>query len=243
MMLAQPLFLFIVVTALAVTLTAWATVGRRLAATPYLPYVVVAWLLQTSVMTGIGAENHNLIEPVLATLLWIVVALQQIRPRFRLDWAWAAGLAALAFCVRLELRNPDASLYSYSNPRKAEYYLRERAAAQAALHDLGVEQGRFLNLKNSQIPHDFPAGHMVLNDLWMYITVLWNTRPETVERLVQAIESDYFDAIIVAPGVPFAAREVDDRPWARISRAMFAHYAVAYRGGEVAILTRLRPPG
>lgn len=242
MMFAQPLFLFILAAAVVATATAVATDGWRVFAQPFLPYVLVAWTLQTGVMTGIGAENHNLNEPVLATLLWIVVALQHDRPSFRMGWAWGAGLAALAFCTQLELRNPDASLYSYTNPAHTERYVRERAAAQAALRDLGFEHGRMLNLKNSQIPHDF-AGEMVVNDVWMYVTVLWNSRPETVDRLVHAIETETFDTILVAPGVVSADHDYGDTPWPRIIHAVFRHYAVAYRGGEVNLLTRRKPRG
>ena len=97
-----------------------------------------------------------------------------------------------------------------------------------------------LNLKNSQIPHDF-AGDMVVNDVWMYVTVLWNTRPETVDRLVHAIDSESFDAILVSPGVLSAEHDHGDAPWPRIVQAVFAHYAVTYRGGEVNVLTRRTP--
>jgi len=240
MMFAQPLFLFILATAAVASAAACATDGWRVFAAPYLPYALVSWALQTSVMTGIGAENHNLIEPVLATLLWVVVALQQHRPQLQVGWARGAGLAALAFCTQLELRNPDSSLYSFTNPAKTARYVRERAAAQAALRDLGIERGRMLNLKNSQIPHDF-AGEMVVNDVWMYITVLWNTRPETADRLVRAIEAESFDAVFVAPGVLSAGHDHGDAPWPRIIHAVFAHYTVTYRGGEVNVLTRRKP--
>jgi len=57
MMFAQPIFVCIVGIAV-VTLLA-----TRTLAAPYLPYALVAWILQTAVMTGIGAENHNLMEP------------------------------------------------------------------------------------------------------------------------------------------------------------------------------------
>lgn len=101
-----------------------------------------------------------------------------------------------------------------------------------------------MNLKNSQIPHDFPAAQMNLNDLWMYVTVLWNTRPETVDRLVAAIEAETFDAVITAPGVMSPANNRRDLPWGRIVYALFAHYDVAFHGGEVNLLTRRpAPPG
>jgi hypothetical protein len=97
-----------------------------------------------------------------------------------------------------------------------------------------------LNLKNSQVVHDFP-GDMTVNDVWMYVTVLWNSRPETVDRLIGAIDAERFDAIFVSPGVVSAAHDPGQGPWARIIRAVFAHYAVAYHGEEVNVLTRRRP--
>jgi nitroreductase len=239
MMLAQPLVRFMFGAALVATVVAFARHGWGVFATPYLPYVIVSWALQTAVMTGVGAENHNLIEPMLATLLWIVVATQDEAAPLRIGWLYATALGALAVCATLELRNPDVKLWSYTDRARTERYVRERAAAQAALRSLGIEHGRMLNLKNSQIPHDF-AGDMVLNDVWMYITVLWNSRPETVDRLVAAIGAERFDVVIVSPGVTTADPNRSDSPWARISHAVFAHYQLAYHGGEVNLLTRRR---
>jgi hypothetical protein len=240
MMLAQPLVLFTFGTAVVCTTTAVVREGWRGLASPYFTYLVVAWVLQNAVMTGIGAENHNLIEPMLATLLWIVAASQRADAPLRIGWVYAAGLAGLAYCLMLELRNPNAHLYSYTDSAHTEQYVRDRAAAQAVLRNLGIEHGRMLNLKNSQIPHDF-AGEMVLNDLWMYVTVLWNSRPETVDRLVAAIDAEYFDAVIVSPGVVTADYERGDGPWPRIVRAVFAHYTLAHHGRELNLLARRIP--
>lgn len=239
MMLVQPLVRFVFGAALVATIVAFVRDGWGVFATPYLPYLALSWALQTGVMTGIGAENHNLIEPMLATLLWIVVATQDDAAPLRIGWLYATALGALAVCASLELRNPDVHLWSYTDRARTERYVRERADAQAALQNLGIEHGRMLNLKNSQIPHDF-AGEMVLNDVWMYSTVLWNSRPETVDRLVAAIDAERFDVVIVNPGLTRADPTGSDSPWTRISRALFAHYAVAYHGGEVNLLTRLR---
>ena len=78
----------------------------------------------------------------------------------------------------------------------------------------------------------------VVNDVWMYVTVLWNTRPETVDRLVHAIDTASFDAILVSPGVLSPANNPGDTPWSRIIYAVFRHYAVTFRGAEVNVLTR-----
>ncbi len=238
MMLAQPLVRFTLGAGLVATVVGLLRPDRRALASPYLFYAVLAWALQNAVMTGVGAENHNLIEPMLATLLWIVVAAQNDRAPLRIGWIYAAGLAALAVAATLELRNPDTSLYSYTDPEKTARYVRERAAATDAMEQLGVAHGRMLNLKNSQIPHDFPGGSMVLNDVWMYITVLWNSRPETVDRLIAAIDEGAFDAVITSPGVTSAEHDQGDAPWSRIVHALFAHYRVAYHGGDVNVLTR-----
>ena len=61
-----------------------------------------------------------------------------------------------------------------------------------------------------------------------------------VDRLVRAIETETFDAVIVSPGVVEVDPNPSDAPWPRISRAVFGHYQVAYRGGEVNLLTRRR---
>jgi hypothetical protein len=238
MMLAQPVFLWIAAAGAVATIAAVVQRRWRLLLAPYLPYAIVSWVLQNAVMTGIGAENHNLIEPVLATLLWIVVAAQSGQPILRIGVVRAAALASLAWCVSLELQQTETRLWSFTDPAHTARYVRERAAAQDAARRLAVERGRMLNLKNSQVPHDFD-GDMVLNDLWMYATVLWTSRPETVDRLVQAIEEEAFDVVIVAPGVV----EVDPNPsgpWPRISRAVFGHYRLAHHGGEVNLLTRRR---
>lgn len=241
MMLAQPLVRFVLGAGVVATVAAFARDGRRALATPYLSYAVVAWVLQNGVMTGVGAENHNLIEPILATLLWIVVASQGDGTPLRLGWVRAVGLATLAGCTLLELGNADARLWSYTDPVATARYVADRDAARAALAELGAAHGRLLNLKNSQIPHDFDQGEMNLNDLWMYITVLWNSRPETVDRLIAALEGERFDAVIVAPGVVAVDPNPNHEPWPRISRALFAHYGVAYRGHDVNFLTRRGP--
>ncbi|MCC6763643.1 MAG: hypothetical protein IT293_03190 [Deltaproteobacteria bacterium] len=238
MMLAQPLVRFVLGAGAGATIVALVRDGRRACATPYLPYAGAAWILQNGVMTGIGAENHNLIEPMLATLVWIVVVAQGDGTPLRLGWARAAGLTVLAWCVVLELGNPNTRLWSHTDPAHTARYVRERASARDALRALDAEHGRLLNLKNSQIPHDFEGGEMNLNDLWMYITVLWNSRPETVGRLLAAIEAERFDAVIVSPGVVRVDPNPGDAPWPRISRALFERYRVAYHGGEVNLLTR-----
>ena len=239
MMLAQPVFLWIAAAGVVATVAAVVRRQWRLLLAPYLPYALLSWGLQGAVMTGVGAENHNLIEPVLATLLWIVVVAQHEQPVLRIGVVRAAALASLAWCVSLELQQTNTRLWSFTDPAHTARYVRERAAAQDAARRLGVDHGRMLNLKNSQIPHDFD-GDIALNDLWMYITVLWNSRPETVDRLVRAIETETFDAVIVSPGVVEVDPNPSDAPWPRISRAVFGHYQVAYRGGEVNLLTRRR---
>jgi hypothetical protein len=236
MMLAQPLVLWIAAGGIFATVAAMG-LRRDLLRAPYLPYALLSWGLQGAVMTGIGAENHNLIEPVLATLLWIVVVAQAGQPVLRLGIVRLAALASLVWCVTLELRQTDPLLWSFTDPARTARYVRERTAAQEAARRFGVEHGRMLNLKNSQVPHDF-AGDMVLNDLWMYITVLWNSRPETVDRLVRAIEAETFDVVIVSPGVIQVDPNPNESPWVRVSRAVFAHYRIAHRGGEVNLLTR-----
>jgi hypothetical protein len=239
MMFVQPIFVFLLATATVVTAAAIARERGAALATPFFAYMLFSWTLQTWVMTGIGAENHNLIEPVLATLLWIVVVARRSRETVRIDWAWALAVAALGLCVALEMRNPDRFSYSYTTPAKTARYVRARTAVEGALRTLGVDHGRMLNLKNSQVVHDF-AGEMAVNDVWMYITVLWNSRPETADRLIHAIEAEHFDAIFTSPGVVSAAHDPGQGPWARIIRAVFAHYALAYHGEEVNVLIRRR---
>jgi hypothetical protein len=245
MMVAQPLVRFVFAAAAVATIAAFVRSGRRITqvlATPYLVYAAVAWTLQNAVMTGVGAENHNLIEPMLATLLWIVVAAQlgEAGP-LRIGWLYAAGLAALAAATVLEVQSADPALYSYTDPARTERYVSARAAAAAAMERFGVAHGRMLNLKNSQVPHDF-AGDFTLNDVWMYVTVLWNTRPETVDRLVQAIDRGTFDAILTSPGVVSSKHDIGDAPWSRIIHAVFRNYALAYHGEEVNVLTRRASP-
>jgi hypothetical protein len=236
LMFVQPIFVLLVATALVVTVTGVAT-RRRALALPFLAYALVAWAVQTWVLTGVGAENHNLIEPVLATVLWLVVAEGARGEPLRLDAARALVVAALAACVTLELRGADPASYSHTTPAKTARYVAARTAVNDALRARGLEHGRMLNLKNSQVVHDY-VGTFAVNDLWMYVTVLWNSRPETVERLLDAIGREEFDAVFVAPGVLSAQYDVGDQPWSRIIHAVFAHYTLAIHGTEVNVLTR-----
>ncbi len=236
MMFAQPLFDLLLCVALLVTVAGLATRRHPALATPFLLYALLAWMLQTWVTTGIGAENHDLIEPVLATFLLLVVTLSSA-PALRLDWRWGLGLAALGVATALELANPDPATYSATTPAKTQRYVEARKAMRAALAARGLDHGTMLNLKNSQVVHDY-GGDFVINDVWMYITVLWNTRPETVDRLVAAIEAERFVGIFLSPGVLTAEHDVGTTPWPRIIHAVFAHYRVTLRGAEVNVLTR-----
>jgi hypothetical protein len=240
MMFAQPIFVGLLATAMITMIAAVVRRDRAAVATPLFSYVVASWAVQTSVMTGVGAENHNLIEPVLATLLWIVAA-ERARA---VAWPQAAVLAGLFVCVVLELRNTDASTYSYTNPTTTVFYVADREDVNARMRDLGIAGGRMLNFKNSQVPHDY-AGVFVINDVWMYVTVLWETRPETVDRLVDAIQREEFDGVFVSPYIDaaVAAQEIGAYPWARIVHELFDHYTLAFHGPQVNLLTRrFRPP-
>jgi len=237
MMFAQPIFLWLVGAALLAIVTSLRRDRRVAFATPFFPYVLVAWACQTWVMTGIGAENHNLNEPVLATLLWLVAVEDRRGAVLRLGWTRAAALVALAGCVAFELRNPDPATYAHTDTAKTARYMAARERVNAWLRARSLEHGRMLNLKNSQVVHDY-VGDFVVNDVWMYITVLWNSRPETVDGLVRAIEREEFDAIFVSPGVLSPEHDVGNAPWPRIIHAVFAHYAVALRGEEVNVLLR-----
>ena len=155
----------------------------------------------------------------------------------RLEWRWGIVLAAIAAATALELRNPDPATYSSTTPAKTERYVRARTEMRAALAARGLDHGSMLNLKNSQVVHDY-AGEFAVNDLWMYVTVLWTTRPETVDRLVHAIEMEQFDGIFVSPGVVTAEHDPVTTTWGRIIHAVFAHYRVTLRGAEVNVLTR-----
>ncbi len=236
MMFVQPLFVLVLVLAATITLVVTVTGRRAALATPFLAYMLIAWALQTWVLTGIGAENHDLIEPILATLLWIVVAVRH-QPALRLEWRWGLALTALATAVAMELRNPDPSSYSATTPVKTERYVRARSDMRAALAASGLDHGPMLNLKNSQVVHDY-GGEFAVNDLWMYVTVLWNTRPETVDRLVHAIETERFDGIFVSSGVTTSQNDDTTSPWGRIIHAVFAHYRLTFHGLEVNVLTR-----
>ncbi len=241
MMFAQPIFRGLLATAAVAIGATAARRDRAAVATPLLPYMLVSWAVQTSVMTGIGAENHNLIEPILATLLWLV-GIERAR---RVGWLQVAVLAGLLACVVRELGNRDPSTYSYTNPTKTVFYVAARDDVNARMRELGIDGGLMLNLKNSQVPHDY-AGRFVINDLWMYVTVLWDTRPETVDRLVDAIRREEFDGIFVTATIypALAAREVGNYPWARIVHAVFDHYAIVFHGSAVNLLTRRSgPPG
>src|SRR5262249_46583723 len=74
-MFAQPIFLWLLRTTLLVVVTSLGRARRAAFATPFFVYALLAWACDTWVMTGIGAENHNLNEAVLATLLWLEATL------------------------------------------------------------------------------------------------------------------------------------------------------------------------
>ena len=243
MMFAQPIFVLLAVSAaglLAITL--WRA-PRTLARSPYFPYMACSWVGQTLLMSGIGAENHNLIEPALATLLWALATLRDGRvfstsPPGVVRAGIVAVICAIVFCVGLELSNPRWRDYAYTTPAHTAAYVSTRAEIRRALADLGLMGGQALNIKNSQVAHDFDV-RINVNDPWMYITVLWQSRPETERRLTRAIETQYFDVVLTAPGLVSAAGQTLDNPTQRLIRTIFRHYRVARRGIEVNVLTRI----
>jgi hypothetical protein len=139
MMFAQPVFLVLIAAAVVVTLAAMIGDRRGLFTTPFFPYLIITWAFQTWVMTGIGAENHNLIEPVLATLLWIVVGPRTMQETLGTRAAWSVGLAVLALAVARELRNVNPSSYSYTSPEKTARYVRRAVFAHYELKVHGTE--------------------------------------------------------------------------------------------------------
>ena len=243
MMFAQPIFvLFVVVATGLLAITLWRT-PRSLARSPYFPYMACSWVGQALLMSGIGAENHNLIEPVLATLLWMLATIQEgealPESSHRAARVGAAALlATVVTCVAVELRNPRWRDYAYTTPTHTEAYVRDRAEISRALTELGVAGGQALNIKNSQVTHDFDL-HTNVNDPWMYITVLWQSRPETERRLTRAIETQYFDAVLTAPGLVSAEHQTLDNPTQRLIRTIFRYYRLAAHGREVNVLTRI----
>jgi hypothetical protein len=243
MMFAQPIFvLSVVVAAGLLALTLWRA-PRALAHSPYFAYVACSWVGQTLLMSGIGAENHNLIEPVLATLLWMLATMRDggVLPesyRRAVRLGTAALLVTVVACVAVELQNPRWQDYAYTTLAHTGAYVRNRAEVSRALTELGVAGGQALNIKNSQVTHDFDL-HINVNDPWMYITVLWQSRPETERRLTHAIETQYFDAVLTAPGVVSAADQTLDNPTQRLIRTIFRYYRLATHGREVNVLTRI----
>ncbi len=243
MMFAQPIFILLVVVAIALlVLTLWRA-PRALVRTPYFAYAAFSWMGQTLLMSGIGAENHNLIEPVLATLLWGLATMREgdVLPesnRRAVRVGAVALLGAVAACVALELSNPRWRDYGYTTPAHSAAYVRDRAEISRALVQLGAAGGQALNIKNSQVTHDFDV-HVNVNDPWMYITVLWQSRPETERRLARAIEGQYFDVVLTAPGLVSAAHQTMDNPTQRLIRTIFRYYRLAVHGREVNVLTRI----
>ena len=75
-------------------------------------------------MTDIGAENHNLVAPILATLLWIVYLVRRQHERLHLDWPWILAAVAFGRRIALRMRNPDRSSNSLTNAANTARYVR-----------------------------------------------------------------------------------------------------------------------
>src|SRR6266404_3765463 len=141
MMMAQPVFRAIggiAIAATAASLVEWRRAARaaddahpraytsRVAiASSFLPYALIAWAAGGWVSTGVGAGNHDLLEPVLATLLWIVFVARQRRSTV-LDWPWVLAVTVLALAVAREMRNPDRGSYSETDAAATARYLDRR---------------------------------------------------------------------------------------------------------------------
>jgi hypothetical protein len=239
MMVEQPVFVFMMTVAGMLLLRTAYAAPASLFRAPYFIYTCLTWMAQTAIMTGVGAENHNLIEPVLATLLWMTTVCQERSADLRLTWVRAAALLALIACVAFEIQNAPRRSYSYTTPAETERYVRDRAAITTALRRLGIEHGQMLNVKNSQLTHDYD-GRMNVNDPWMYMMVLWQTRPVTVERLAQAIREQHFDAVLVSPGVTSARGQTENNPIQHVIRTIFGYYELQVRGEQLNVLTPIR---
>jgi len=107
---------------------------------------------------------------------------------------------------------------------------------RTALAGPGLDHGTMLNLKKPQVPHDY-AGDFTVNDVWLYITVLWNTRPETVDRLIAARRGAVRRRVHILRRHDRGPR-TPTTPWARIIPAVFAQYQLTLHGAEVNVLTR-----
>ena len=200
---------------------------------------------RTRSVTGVGAENHNLIEPMLATL-----ALD--RRRGASSTRRGPLPDRLASTPPASPRSPpprssrsgaaDPSLYSTPTRARTERYVTSAPRPTAARWSApGSRTAACWNLKNSQVPHDF-AGDFTLNDVWMYVTVSGTRGPRSVDRLVQAIDRRTFDAILDLTGR-------GDRRSTTSATAVVAHhprrlrnYASRTTASEVNVLTRRASP-
>ncbi|MBI3770587.1 MAG: hypothetical protein HY271_19125 [Deltaproteobacteria bacterium] len=242
-MVHEPVFLVILVAAAGLFVTALDLAPVTLVwASPYFHYLTLSLIAQSFALTGVGAWTHNLIEPVLAMLLWIAVASQELGGAMRLDWRRAAVLAVIAGCVALELRSADRMEYSFTTMDQSAQYVFERARIARAMGALGLEHGRILNLKSCQAAHDFD-GEIVLNDPWMYYMVLLLTRPATAARLVKAIEERSFDAILVPANLVSAEQQPGDNPVQVVFRKAFTYYRIAIRGQRLNVLIPIGSKG
>ena len=233
--LAQPVVLYLLALAgvgliLTATRRAWTPVRALLGL-----YMAAAWALQMGVMTGIGAAEHNLIEPVLATVLWIVVAVDARRGLVPAALCATAALAAL-----VELRTAPLELYAYTTPEATAEHLRQRDQARRAIDSLGLPGRRFLNLENSQVTHDFP-GAVTVNDPFMFV-MLWDTGTVSTAPLLDAIRARAFDAVLLAPSLTSAANQRPEIPTQNVILTAFQYYRPAFRNELVSVLVRSESP-
>lgn len=231
----QPVVIYLLVVAVGATLYAVVRPPKRAATGLFFLYMIAAWVLQLTVLTGIGCAEHYLIESVLATAMWTVVATAGFGAS-RMERVLGAGvLAAGALALVIELRDAPYELYAYTTPTATAEHVRRRADVEAALQRLGVTGRRFLNLSTSVATHDFP-GAMTVNDPFMFF-MLWDTGTVSIEPLRAALAAHAFDAVFVAPSLTSAANQEPGRPLQDVIIALFRHYRFSYGNELVGVLT------
>jgi hypothetical protein len=162
--------------------------GKRAALDPWLLYLAATWAVYFGTVFKLGSNTNYILEPLLATLLWLAKAGAQSFARRLVP----AGTLAAAAASWLELGfSRDFAAALASSPRVAHHAeLRRVLATTPNFGGLPV-----LNLRDATFFRSFeqPA---VVNDPFLY-KLLWRAERLSPDDLCHAVKERRFAAVLL----------------------------------------------
>jgi hypothetical protein len=230
-MLHQPVFVFLLVTAFAAMLWRW----RRLLDAPFALYVLVSGAVVVALVGKEGSSTNYFFELTLASLLWLVFVCQDLPAAPSRRTVLLATIALLG-CVAAQLATTQMSEISFtSRPAASEYANWTTMASNAIRQSSGTENPKILNLSRAKFSYLPPPGEISVNDPGLY-WLLWESGGLSTQSLIRSIQERKFDGVLAPRG--FLSLADAQTPLPDLHRAVRENYQASLDLGPLEYFVR-----